>query len=137
MRPRIRELLEELDDDPNPLDLLPELKLLRALTGDFINRHEEFTEALLKWSAEGGSPPKRLLDIADAARLLESISRIVDRIQKHRYSGAISLSEMQRFMTQLGLVVQRYVKDQAVLEAIDAGWKDLSVDLISPSGAEG
>jgi hypothetical protein len=53
-RPRIRDLLERHQADPDPLNLLPELALLRALIGDFIERYDAQTEALIAWHASFG-----------------------------------------------------------------------------------
>ncbi|WP_407570720.1 hypothetical protein [Deinococcus altitudinis] len=50
-RPRIAQLLEQFKSDPNPLDLLPELALLRAVVLDYVERHDILTEALLSWNA--------------------------------------------------------------------------------------
>src|SRR5689334_21056250 len=50
-RPRIRELLDSFADDPDPLNLLPEVRILRALILDFIERYDEQTEALIAWHA--------------------------------------------------------------------------------------
>lgn len=46
---RMREILEELERDPDPLNLTPEVQALRMLTIDYINRYEEYTNALLAW----------------------------------------------------------------------------------------
>jgi hypothetical protein len=50
-RPRLKELIEKFEADEAPLDLLPELALLRALVLDFIERYDLFAEALLAWHA--------------------------------------------------------------------------------------
>lgn len=47
--PRLRELLDEMAADPDPMDLRPEAELVRALIIDYIERYESFTEALLSW----------------------------------------------------------------------------------------
>lgn len=47
--PRIKELLEEQENDPDPSNLLPEVKLLRALAVDYINRYEDFVDATQTW----------------------------------------------------------------------------------------
>lgn len=49
-RPRIRELLDAFEADPDPLNLAPEVALLRALIIDYVERYDEMTEALLRWS---------------------------------------------------------------------------------------
>lgn len=48
-RPRIKQLLEEYEKDPEPMNLLPEVKLLRALTTDFVERWEHFTDITFRW----------------------------------------------------------------------------------------
>jgi len=48
-RPRIKELIEQFEADPNPTDLLPEIQLLRALIQDYVERYDEYTEALILW----------------------------------------------------------------------------------------
>jgi hypothetical protein len=50
-RPRIRELLDQYDKDPEPLNLLPEAKLLRALLTDFVERYDEITDGIICWHA--------------------------------------------------------------------------------------
>jgi hypothetical protein len=53
-RPAIQGRLDALNAaDPDPLDLLPELHLLRALVIDFIERYDTSREALLAWHAAG------------------------------------------------------------------------------------
>lgn len=48
-RPSIREKLEQFEADTDPLNLLPEVQLLRALILDFVNRYDESTGALIAW----------------------------------------------------------------------------------------
>ena len=54
-RPRLAELLARAaTDNTDPLDLEPELQLLRALVLDYIERYDETTEALLNWHSSFG-----------------------------------------------------------------------------------
>lgn len=46
---RIRELYEQREQDTDPLNLLPEVALLRAVVHDFIERNDAFQEMLLAW----------------------------------------------------------------------------------------
>lgn len=62
-RPRIKELLEQFAADSTPLDLLPELALLRALVLDFIERYDTFTEALLAWHASFSDDYVKAVDL--------------------------------------------------------------------------
>ncbi|MDT9121677.1 hypothetical protein RSW84_29940, partial [Escherichia coli] len=47
--PRLRELMDAAEADPDPLNLLPELALLRALVQDYVERYDALTAALLGW----------------------------------------------------------------------------------------
>lgn len=49
-RPRIKDLMRQFEEDPDPLNLLPEVQLLRALLLDYINRFEVQDEALMRWN---------------------------------------------------------------------------------------
>jgi hypothetical protein len=48
---RIRDLIAEFRQDADPLDVLEELHMLRALVRDYLERYDENTEALLRWHA--------------------------------------------------------------------------------------
>jgi hypothetical protein len=50
-RPRLRELIAEMESDPDPLNILPELAVARGLFIDFIERFDEWREAFLAWHA--------------------------------------------------------------------------------------
>lgn len=45
----IGDLVKKFQDDPDPLNILDELALARALLVDFVNRYAEFVDALLDW----------------------------------------------------------------------------------------
>lgn len=45
----IRDLAEHFEKNPDPLNILSELALMRALVVDFVNRWEEMRDALLAW----------------------------------------------------------------------------------------
>lgn len=49
-RPRVKELLEKFEADPDPLNLLPEAQLLRALLHDYIDRYDKQDEMLTRWN---------------------------------------------------------------------------------------
>lgn len=49
-RPRFQELLREFADDPDPLNLLHEVLLLRTLLTDFIDRWDRQDEMLTRWN---------------------------------------------------------------------------------------
>ena len=129
-RERIRELIEKLEDDPNPLDMTPELVMCRALFVDYVERYDEFTEALVAWHAsyDGDSPtskPRQILDVADANRILAEITRMVKRIEDVKAGSAISRADFYRVMTEMGRAVDLAVEDPDVREKIHDAWMEI------------
>lgn len=136
-RVKLKDLIEELENDPDPLDLFPELATARALFIDWIDRYDEFTGALLAWytydedadEEDEGRPagPRKILDIADGYRLLDNIRRVVATIEKISAENAISRPELLRVMTEMGRVVESVVKDPDQLEKIKGGWGGIRI----------
>lgn len=69
-REELRELIEEFEADPDPLNIFPELATLRALVADYINRYEAYTEALIAWHISW-RPTQRPLPAAAIGSLKE------------------------------------------------------------------
>jgi hypothetical protein len=160
-RPRIAELIEHFEQDLDPLNLLPELHLGRAILVDFIERYDVWREAFLAWHFEllgevradlgGEAPrlhrrhrrardpaaggqgddatatqlenlklareyvdriadpilltapkPREVLDVSAAMELAESVTKMVERIEKIRAANAISRADFLRLTAQLG-----------------------------------
>jgi len=122
-------------DEQSLMDLAPEATLLRALVIDFVNRYQDFSEALLAWYQDGKAEqkPRRIIDIADAGRLVEAVSRVVHRMHQIQSEGAISLDTFKRVTEMMGIVVTKYVSDPEVLNAIETGWAGLPVDAKGPA----
>jgi hypothetical protein len=132
-RPAIQARLDALKAaDPDPLDLLEKLHLLRSLLGDWLERYETYREALLAWHAAGhpddGSRPRQLLEVTDAGRLIERIARVAETVHKLREQHTISLETFRRLMEQMALVVTRYVSDGDTLRAIEQAWGEIRVE---------
>lgn len=176
-RPRIRELLDQFEHDPVPLDLLPEVKLLRALVLDFIERYDEFVDAMHAWHAtfehsyreafsdwrekmlqqvedegwenieardllsppdplEYVTKPRQVLDISAAAGLVDKVGAMVDRIEKHKQSGAITISTLDRVLEAVGVelvaALREEVTDEAlrtrVAQAFERRWSTVRID---------
>jgi len=127
----IREKLEKLGNiEADVLNLVPEAQLLRALTVDFIDRYEDFLEKLDAWYADKDSKtkPRRIMDIADASRLIDSIGKMVERIHKMRQEGAISLETFRRVTEQMGIIVAKHVADGKLLGVIEHDWACIAID---------
>lgn len=132
---KIRDLMTRLSRiEYNAMDLIPEANLLRALTIDFINRYEEFSDALMAWyhDPESNTKPRRVMDISDASYLIESISRVVERLHRIQSQGAISLETFKRITERMGMIVANHVADPETLNKIEAEWMALSLDAKEP-----
>ncbi len=57
--------------------------------------------------------PRKILDIADAHRILDTTSKIVERIEKIRAENAISRSDFVRLTSLMGGIVQKHVSELA------------------------
>lgn len=122
-RPRIRDLIEVYRADPDPLNVLPEVELLRALVTDFIERYDENTEALIRWNRTFDrayhsaramaidmerdpdeidpldivpSRPDKVVDILAAGQFITQISNIVDRVRKARETQTFSMATIDK-----------------------------------------
>lgn len=80
---RLKELIAEHEADPDPLNMEPELAAMRALFEDFINRYEEFKDAILAWHASfsdeylqeiGAIQARRGQDLRELAGLAERLT---------------------------------------------------------------
>jgi hypothetical protein len=127
-RNALRDLIAEYERDPNPLDILPELAATRALFQDYIERYDEWREALLAWHASFASDtnpspkPREVLDIADAYRLLSEATKIVQRIEAIRAQNAVSRKELSRILQEMTRVVDLEVGDDGIKQRIRDGW---------------
>lgn len=126
-RPRIRELIKEFEEDPDPLDLRPELDALRALFQDYVERYDEFAEALLAWhnsweSEDRPKKPRQIMDVATAHKVLDTIAKTVGRIEKIRSDAAISRQDLLRIINEMARVVDARVVDDAIKQKIRDDW---------------
>ncbi len=166
-RPRIKELLVEQQNElEDPTDLLPEIRMLRALVQDYIERYDEFTEALIAWhnsftpeyqeaareafalAAESGNPPERpdpveyggkprqIIDILAVGKFIGEIGGLIDKIQKAKEKGSITLDTLTRVTSAMALDVERaasrHVKDEsirtALLAEIEQRWDAIGLE---------
>lgn len=147
-RPRLRELLDAFDADPDPLDLLPEIKLLRALILDYVERYDRFTDALLAWHESYENPektpkPKQMLDILSAGKFIGEIGGLADRIQKQRAEGKISLATLDRVTEQMGADMVQAAQDvipdpdtrAALFAAVERRWNGIQITGRPPAPA--
>lgn len=85
LRTRIRDLVEQYENDPEPLDIFPELAALRAMYHDFIERYDENSAAIIAWHKQ------RSLNPVDQ----EALFAAVNELEEIRRSGSVELTEAQ------------------------------------------
>ncbi|HVX39599.1 MAG TPA: hypothetical protein VHB25_08500 [Gemmatimonadaceae bacterium] len=153
--PRIGALLEDYKRDVDPLNVLDDLALARALVHDFVERYDTFAAALIAWHdtwegkylpisnaektalletideyeqllRERDDPterqlgqlelaraaiaflatpqqpkPRTILDVSDAVRHVDVISKVIHRVEQARASNAVSRPELLRILNEM------------------------------------
>lgn len=66
--------------------------------------------------------PKTVLDIGDAHKMLDSVGRMVERIEKIRSQNAISRPDLNRVMQQMFITIEMRVRDENVKQEIVNDW---------------
>lgn len=110
----------ELETEAEQLDLMPEIRMLRAITAKYIENYDEILDAFLAWNdreyeeareqerkPKPVPPPK----IEETSKLLGEIGALVDRVHKQRSSNAISFPDFLRLMAAMSDVVANRVRD--------------------------
>jgi len=141
----LQDAIARFKADPDPLDLLPEVALLRAITEDLCNRWNEIygpDGALLAWhdsfaSAENPNPkPKQLPDFASISTLVDRVGAMVERVQKMKASTTVSLGTLNRVIEQLGYEVFRAAQEvitdgdmcTQLCQAVERRWGTIRLD---------
>jgi hypothetical protein len=140
-RPRLAQLIAQFEADADPMDMLPELALLRALVTDYIERYDKFTDAILAWhdsyidkDKTPNPKPQQVLDIISAGGFIAQIAKVTERIQKQKSEGTVTLEAVNAYVETLGMEVvaalQEAVSDAdsrtAALAAIDRHWASVT-----------
>lgn len=89
-RQSVRELAEQFEADPDPLNLLPELAQARALYADYLERCEKGEVAF---------------EPLGASKLLAEISKAAKRIEDARAHNAVSRADFYRVLSEMGRAV--------------------------------
>lgn len=143
-REDLRERIAKFEADPDPLNLEPEVALLRAFVEDFVDRWDRIygpDGALLAWhesfhTGESGPKPRQLPDFSAMTALVDRVGKMVERIHKIKTDGAITLSTLNRVVEQMGAdlvaAVQEAQIDQSqitkLLEIVERRWNSIKLD---------
>ncbi len=114
-RKSISEAITHFEEDGDPLDLIPDLNLLRALVQDFIERYECFRDALLAW--HDANRLRRLLGYCrqldrakgtDGLMLVGKIAAAIAQLESGRPRQVLDLSDAGRLIDRCSKVAQRH-----------------------------
>lgn len=93
--------MDKLEEDPDPLNIEPEITMMRASAAYFFEK-------------SGPSPM--------AVDMLEKATRAVDLRKKHVDTSKITLESVARYAQELGAAVVKHVKDPKILAKIEKDW---------------
>jgi hypothetical protein len=145
-RPRVRDLLAQLDTDgTDPLDLEPELQLLRALVLDYIERYDAMTEALIDWHSSFGEGFQQAVQdwrhkLADWTELLDQSSEPappppIPRAFEAKPRQVVDILSVGRFIAEIGAMTERIHKRRAegsiTLATLDRVLEQHGVELVN------
>jgi len=118
-REEISQLIEHFENLEDPLDLAPEVAMARAFLTKFVNKYEDIVDALLDWhflyELEGKEPKGRPPVLPSQQRiimLLDTISKIVKRIQEIKSDHTITRKDLFRILGEMGRVVESEVEPE-------------------------
>jgi hypothetical protein len=106
-------LIEESGADP--MDMLPEVKLMRAMMWEYINRFE------------GIEPMGEQLELA--SNLMDKAGRMIERIHKIKQTSAVTWEAVQMLLERMAFVLLKHIQDHDVVEAIKRDWMDIDIPL--------
>ena len=105
----------EGEDVETSLNVLPEIAAARALLLEYIEDYAQHEERFRTWSTAWGihheeAPPRvPFLSLTELYKMLDSISKMVDREKKDRRAGAVGIKDLTRIMAEMGRVVNHHI----------------------------
>lgn len=122
---RVQQLFDEFRADPQPHNMLNELALLRAITVDFVERHEMLTDALtdwaLSWRQGDGSKqrPPQVPDLLVVRKIVSDIGAMIERMHRIEQRGLISIQAFKQAFEQIGAALAAEIDDPVLLARIE------------------
>jgi len=126
-RDRISDLLQKFEDDEDPLDILSEIAAARALLQDFIERYDQYREALIAWYKGQDQSPKQILDISEAIRFLDKVTKMAHRERRLQQDNAVSRDDLKRVLVEMARTVETEVGDEDTVRRIKDQWSNIQI----------
>lgn len=142
-RPRIKDLMDAFENDPEPMNLMPEVTLLRSLLTDFIERHDEQQEALFAWRESYGKAFQRayrewyaeMVQLAEEMTPPEQMPAPPEPLDfQGRPTNVLDITAVSRLIDQVGSMVDRIEKHRTsstiTLATLDRVMEQVGVELV-------
>lgn len=126
-RDRISDLLQKFEEDDDPLDILSEIAAARALLQDFIERYDQYLTALIAWYEDNDQKPKNILDISEAIRFLEKVTKMAHRERRLQQDNAVSREDLKRVLVEMARTVETEVQDKDTVRRIKDQWSNIQI----------
>jgi hypothetical protein len=146
VRPEMREKIERFEQDPDPLNLEPEVAILRAHVEELMNRWDEIygpDGALLAWhnsfrddQSTAEPKPRHLPDFSAITMVVDKVGKMVERIHKMKNEGSISMQTLNRLTEQMGADLVAAVNETGIpqnkadklLKSVEERWNSIRLD---------
>lgn len=148
----IKDLLDELEDDDDPMNLLPEVQLLRALVINYVNNYEGYIAALEawqrsfdkafigKWQAWWEEMRADILETEDREMRDHMIEQMPDPMS-YLPAKPLNLPDIMQvggFLVQIGQLVERIKKlkstDTFSMQTVGRLWASMAGHLTQAAG---
>lgn len=126
-RDEISDLISEFEEEDDPLDILPELAAARALLTDFIDRYDQYLTALIAWYEDNDEKPKQVLDISEAIRFLEKVTKMAHRERRLQQENAVSRDDLKRVLVEMARTVETEIDDDETVTRIKDRWSNIQI----------
>ncbi len=114
----VRDALDKFAADEDALDTVDDILLLRALIMKMVNENDALVDAMLKWATEEGDKPSSAPNIVPVVTALDKLSSMIEKENKRRSSGNLTLQRLAQVMTIVGGIIEAHVRDETVLREI-------------------
>lgn len=115
-RESLKTLIEQHEADPDPLNILPELAAARALFQDFVERYDEWADALTAWHASFSDAYRAEIELRCAAHDAATCP-FLGPDPRERFDGKpvqiLDVADAYRIVSEITKIVERIEKVRA------------------------
>ena len=138
-RANLKDLVDRFTNVADPLDMLDDLAMARAYLFKFVENYDEIVDSLLTWHDDyyfgvdedgeprtSNKPPPNLPSEAKVIMMLDTISKIVKRIQDVKSDQAIGRNDFLRIMTEMGRMAEHHTNPEQWAQ-IKSDWLSITL----------